>query len=89
VANVCHLASEREKGCNRAAPRDERREGRWKASEMRAGPREAKWRGREPRAGQGPGGGAARIRGGAKTTAATVVEARETGDPRRAPCVAE
>ena len=87
MANVCHRASEREKGSNRAAPRDERREGRRKASEMRAGPagpREAKWRGREPRAGQGPGGGAARIRGGAKTTAATVVEARETGDPRRA-----
>jgi hypothetical protein len=51
---------------------------------MRAGPpgpREAKWRGREPRAGQGPGGGAARIRGGAKTTAATVVE----GDRGSAP----
>jgi hypothetical protein len=49
-----------------------------------AGLREAKWRGREPRAGQGPGGGAARIRGGAKTTASTVVEEREIRDPSRA-----
>jgi hypothetical protein len=46
--------------------------------------REAKWSGREPRAGQGPGGGTARIRGGAKTTAATVIEGRETRDPSRA-----
>jgi hypothetical protein len=40
---------------------------------------------RGPRAGHGPGGSAARIRGGAKTTAATGVEGRETGDPSRAP----
>ncbi len=46
--------------------------------------REAKWSGREPRAGPGPGGGAARNRGGAKTTPATVNEGRETEDPSRA-----
>ncbi len=49
-----------------------------------AGLREAKWRGCEPRAGQGSGGGAAaaaRIRGWAKTTAATVVKERATRDP--------
>jgi hypothetical protein len=66
-----------------AGPRARRAaRGRRKASGKRAGPaglREAKWRGREPRAGQGPGGGAARVRGGAKTTAATVVEGREPG----------
>ena len=38
--------------------------------------REAKWSGREPGAGPGPGGGAARNRGGAKTTPATVNEGR-------------
>ena len=43
--------------------------------------REAKWSGREPGAGPGPGGGAARNRGGAKTTAPAVNEERETRDP--------
>jgi hypothetical protein len=46
--------------------------------------REAKWSGREPGAGPGPGGGAARNRGGAKTTAPAVNEERETRDPSRA-----